>query len=246
MNLIIDIGNTATKVEIFENDKSVQSGLFALPVLQDIIDFLTKNDNFRKLDAAIISTVAHLPEDMVGFLSKNFKCFIFDHNTKIPITNAYTTPDTLGKDRLAAAVGAYHIFPDSNTLVIDCGTCIKYDFINSKNSYLGGAISPGIEMRFKALHTFTEKLPLINYQNIDYYTGNTTEASILSGVINGTTLEIEGMVDKYKNKYKNLNIILSGGTKNYFEKKLNFSIFAVPNIVTFGLNYVLNYNKSIS
>jgi type III pantothenate kinase len=140
-------------------------------------------------------------------------------------------------------VGANLYFPNQDVLVIDAGTCIKYDFVNKANAYLGGSISPGLQMRFKALHTLTEKLPLVQpVLNVDYLIGSSTEEAILSGVLNGCIAEIDGIIQQYKSNYKNLKVVLSGGDSIYFDKTLKNSIFASPNIVLEGLNAILDYN----
>jgi type III pantothenate kinase len=156
--------------------------------------------------------------------------------------NKYDSPETLGKDRLAAAVAGNHLFPNQNVLVIDAGTCIKYDFINAQAEYLGGAISPGLQMRFNALHIFTEKLPLIELTVFKTLIGKNTTDSLLSGVINGTLSEIDGIIDQYREIYPEIQIVLSGGDAEYLVGKLKKGIFAVSNIVLQGLKIILDYN----
>jgi type III pantothenate kinase len=149
----------------------------------------------------------------------------------------------LGSDRLAASIGAYSLHPNSNVLVIDAGTCIKYNFTNFKNEYLGGSISPGIEMRFKSLEHFTSKLPLINFDaSYRELIGENTKNSILSGVINGSIAEIDGIMFDYKSKFPNIICILTGGDSEFLAKRLKNSIFTHQNLVLKGLNDILNYN----
>jgi type III pantothenate kinase len=176
------------------------------------------------------------------YIKKQSKFIIFDSSTPLPLTNKYQTPETLGKDRLAAAVAAVNMFPHSNVLVIDAGTCIKYDFINAKAEYLGGAISPGLQMRFNALNHFTEKLPLITLSEYDSLIGKNTAESLLSGVINGTLSEIDGIIERYHKIYPEIQIVLSGGDAEYLVSKLKKEIFAVSNIVLNGLKIILDYN----
>jgi len=245
MNLIIDIGNTTTKVEFFEKNKVVISRKYKklkLPLLEALI---SAHNMGNLIEAVIMSTVSYYPDEVIRYLKKHYYFIFFDDKTPIPIKNNYETPETLGKDRLAAAVAANHIFPDHNVLCIDIGTCIKYDFVNKSNQYSGGAISPGFNIRFNALNTFTEKLPLIESKKVNYLIGKNTEESILSGVINGTSLEINGIITKYKEIYPDLKVVLSGGDMKYFDKELKISIFAVSNIVTLGLNIVLEFNKLV-
>ena len=166
---------------------------------------------------------------------------------KLPIQNLYKTPSTLGADRLAVSVGAVALFPNQNNLVIDMGTCITLDFVNSNNEYLGGVIMPGISMKFKALHTFTDKLPLLSVSNsnsVDFcIVGDDTLSSIISGVIGGTILELEGFVSRYIEKFGKMNIIFTGGDAIYFEKRVNFPNFADSSLLLVGLNKILNTNE---
>jgi len=149
----------------------------------------------------------------------------------------------LGKDRVAAAAAATTIFPGENVLVIDAGTSITYDLITKNGTYLGGGISPGIMMRFKALNTFTGKLPLITEIDDAPLIGNDTPSSIKSGVLNGVLAEVNGIIDSYSNRFDTLKIIISGGDYKYFDKKLKNSIFATPNIVMQGLLEILKINE---
>jgi type III pantothenate kinase len=136
------------------------------------------------------------------------------------------------------------MFPNSNILVIDAGTCITYDFIDKNGVYQGGAISPGINLKLKALNTFTQKLPLIEFKNEFVLIGQTTEESILSGVLNGTIAEIEGIIGYYSHSFSDLKTIICGGASNFFESKIKAPIFVVPELVLIGLNRILQYNVS--
>jgi type III pantothenate kinase len=164
--------------------------------------------------------------------------------TDIPIENLYETKSTLGKDRLAAVIGANNIFPDSNVLVIDMGTAITYDFINTSKQFIGGTISPGMEMRFKALNHYTDQLPLLkkneNYQTI----GKNTSEAIISGVQNGILFEIDGYINTLKSNYNDIKVILTGGDAIFFDKKLKNTIFVNLNLNFIGLNTILEHNKS--
>ena len=242
MNLIIDIGNTSTKVAVFENNEAVISKKYKKLTLKLLEKLINQHAIENQIEAAIISTVSYSPDDIINYLKKKYFFILFDESTPIPIKNRYLTPKTLGKDRLASAIGSNHLFPNQNVLCIDMGTCIKYDFVNSQNEYCGGAISPGYYIRFKALNTFTEKLPFVEFKPVDFFIGQNTEESILSGVINGTSLEIIGMISKYKNIYPDLQVVLTGGEMKNFDNELKISIFAVSNIVLLGLNEILDYN----
>jgi len=238
MKLIIDIGNSYSKIAIFQDKKPIHSKKVKDIQIKDIASFIKT----RKIKSAIISSVINHSRNINTYLNENFFFIELNEKTPLPIRNLYKSASTLGKDRLAAAVGAFSLFPEDNVLVVDAGTCIKYDFKNSKNEYIGGSISPGIEMRLKSLHDYTKKLPLCKPNFPDKLTGTTTEESILSGVINGAIAEIDGIIDHYKEHYNHLKIILSGGDVNYFDKRLKNSIFVVSNIVFLGLNEILDYN----
>jgi type III pantothenate kinase len=195
------------------------------------------------LNKAILSSVKPGNEDLIGFLTEQMEFFmVLDENSGLPIENLYETPETLGKDRLAAAVGANELFPDRNLLVIDAGTAITYDLVSDRNQFVGGNIAPGLEMRFKALNHFTGKLPLINASDeFDFIGKNTTDA-IRAGVQNGILYEIAQTIEIFNRNYQNLQIIMTGGDSNFFDKKLNYSIFVHFNLTLIGLNRILEYN----
>lgn len=237
-SLVMDFGNTLTKAAILQNDrilKLITSELITTQVLESL------RTEFEP-HYAIVASVIEIGDDLLQYLNFNFRLIVLDHQTALPIINLYKTPETLGKDRLAMVVAANHLFPEKNCLIIGAGTCITYDFIDTSGNYHGGAISPGIPMRFKALHNFTSKLPLISIKKHIGLTGSSTEDSILSGVINGTACEIDGLTDRYKEKYKDLQVILTGGDMNYFTETLKNRIFAAANLVLTGLNVILNFN----
>ena len=187
------------------------------------------------------SVVIHTPE-MEDMLSKAGRFILLTELTPLPVKNLYQTPKSLGKDRIAAVTGAWSMFPRRNILVIDAGTCITYDFINQQGEYPGGGISPGIRMRFKAMHTFTGKLPLIEPEDFDELIGKSTTESLLSGVYNGVTGEIREMVRLYREKYGDVMVLITGGDHELLNNKLKISIFAVPELVLLGLNEILDYN----
>ena len=200
-------------------------------------------DEHPQLNKIILSSVKAVEPEITGYLSGNFEFFLeLDHLTRLPIENIYETPETLGKDRLAAAVGANELFPDQNLLIIDAGTAITYDLVSEKNQFVGGNISPGLEMRFKALNHFTGKLPLINYSNEFQPIGRNTTDAIRAGVQNGILFEMAQTIDLFNRNYQNLHIIMTGGDSNFFDKKLNYSIFVHFNLTLIGLNKILEYN----
>lgn len=196
-----------------------------------------------QLNRAILAAGKHYDDDLKKYLENNFEYFLeLDHTTALPIENLYETPETLGKDRLAAAVGANELFPDQNLLIIDAGTAVTYDIVSANNQFLGGNISPGLEMRFKALNQYTGRLPLVTPgENYRQFGRNTVEA-IRAGVQNGMIFEIEQTIEFFNRNYQNLQIIMTGGDSYFFEKKLNYSIFVHFNLTLIGLNRILEHN----
>lgn len=238
MNLVLDLGNTARKLALFKDYELIKLHSFSR-ISEATISRFCKGYPVR---SAILSSVVNLPESFLKFLNGDFSVLVLDENTALPIKNLYETPDTLGKDRLANAVAAVNLFPGDPVLCIDAGTCIKYDFITGKAEYLGGAISPGLQMRLKAMHTFTARLPLIEVSEPAGLIGKNTKQSLLSGAINGTVAEINGIIQGYREQYKGLKVVLTGGDLVFFENILKSRIFAVPHLVLEGLNLILNYN----
>lgn len=240
MNLIVDVGNTYIKLAVFSKltlvEKIVVTEVDLIVKLNDI------KSKYNDISHAIISSVNIFLESGLKFLKENYRVLVLDHNTKIPFKNLYSTPKTLGIDRIALVAASVNLYKDKNVLVIDAGTCITFDFINDKNEYLGGAISPGIRMRYKALHNQTAKLPLLETEVPQFLIGDSTSNSIHSGVINGIVKEIDGVIQEYSEKYTDLTIILTGGDTNFLSKQLKSSIFANSNFLLEGLNFIL-YNN---
>lgn len=236
MNLIIDVGNTRAKLAVFAKSELKLSISSEHNNINENIENLLKKYN---LENCILSSVANVN---LALENRTFNRFIkLDHKTKVPFNNKYNTPTTLGVDRIALVSAAAYQYPKNNVLIIDSGTCITYDFINTKNEYLGGAISPGITLRYKSLNHFTANLPLL--KQADYkLVGNDTESSIHSGVLNGFIQEIDGVIEQYSRKYSNLTIVLTGGDTNFLAKNLKSTIFATPNFLLEGLNGILIYN----
>ncbi len=239
MNLIIDTGNTLTKLALFQGREMVAFTSFASADAGLIKQFCEANMLIRN---AILSTVKEYPPEIDEFLSQSYNAIFFSHETPVPVLNKYSTPESLGKDRLAGVVGAQLLFPSCDCLVIDAGTAITYDLVTAAGEYVGGAISPGIAMRYKALNTFTSRLPLLDYYGDTELIGDDTSTCIHSGVLNGTVAEMEGIIQRYQLVYPGLKIILTGGDYNYFDKRLKIKTFAAPNLVLEGLNLILNFN----
>lgn len=236
--LVVDIGNTRQKMAVFRNGRLIKPVAYALPSDAGSISRMLKKSN---ADHVLISSVHR---SLPGIRTKA-KVIAFSATTPVPIKNKYRTRFTLGSDRLAAAVAAAERFAGKNVLVIDAGTCIKFNFVNAKGEYLGGSIAPGLAMRFHALHNFTARLPFIN-QGIAPLTGNSTETSIRSGVMNGALNEVKGMIGDYRAKYGKLQIIITGGDADYFVKRLKMRIFARPELVLEGLYAILKFNAGKS
>lgn len=246
VNLIIDIGNTRIKAGLFEQNELKHSFVFdSVHLDRDATKALISSDLLDKyaVKHVIIASVVNDISVLIDHLHKKAPTLVFSAETPTPLFNLYKSASTLGSDRLAAAVGAHSLFPENDLLVIDAGTCIKYNFISSRAEYLGGAISPGLKMRFKALNTFTSRLPLIEAdEDFNSLIGTTTNSSILSGVENGAAAEIDGIINQYRVLYPAIKIVLTGGDANFFEKRLKNTIFTDSFLILKGLNSILNYN----
>ncbi|HXB11561.1 MAG TPA: type III pantothenate kinase [Bacteroidia bacterium] len=237
MNLVIDIGNSRVKAGVFADNRLVANITYETFSIKSFELFTKKHTRIKD---AIVCTVTDYPAGLIAFLKKNFNLIELSEKTILPFSNNYKTPKTLGKDRLAVIAGAQHLLPGKNALVINAGTCITYDFIDNKGVYQGGSISPGLEMRFKALHTFTGRLPLIEADSTyKELVGKTTKDSILSGVQQGIVKEIEGIVEAYKKRLKGLQIILTGGWHKWLKNQLGSKIISEPYLTLTGLNVIL-------
>ncbi len=201
LKLIIDFGNTLQKLAVFDGKTLLRKEIFQDLNPDALIRFIEKNGPFHGI---ILSSVSNHPLGLEKILSQSGKFILLDSQTPIPVKNLYQTPETLGKDRIAAVTGAWSMFPGQNILAIDAGTCITYDIVTKNGEYLGGGISPGIRMRFQAMHTFTGKLPLVEPEDFDELIGRSTRESLLSGVYNGVTAEIRELIRLYREKFDDL------------------------------------------
>lgn len=240
MKLIVDIGNSLMKFAFFDANKLVQQ--FSLPVEEasKLPEILT---NYPVPSSCFLSSVRDLPEAFLMSLPQSIEVKQLDHLTPLPFKINYSTPETLGRDRIALVAAAYQRFPEQNVLVIDVGTCITYDFLSKDGVYYGGGISPGIQLRFKAMHQFTGKLPMAPMVENPPLVGNSTMASLQSGVMHGIQAEMEGIIRKYMEIYEDLTVLLGGGDNKYFDKQLNYSIFAASNLVIEGLKVISDFNE---
>ncbi len=241
MNLIVDVGNTFVKFAIYNNYDLVYKVSFELSEFKK--QYKTLKKDFPNLKSVIISSVGRLSKKQIEVISEDLKVIELNSKTKLPFKNLYKTPKTLGVDRIALVSASVNQFPDKNVLIIDAGTCITYDFITDKNDYLGGAISPGIRLRYKALNDLTANLPLLDTDQPKRIIGDSTETSIHSGVVFGVIKEIDGVVDQYQLNYPDLTVILTGGDAKFLSNQLKNSIFANSNFLLEGLNFILDYNS---
>ena len=239
MLITIDVGNSRIKVAVFEQNTQIE--LFAF----EPIDAQKKIENILKkypsATHSVISNVGKLNATVLNYLQTHTSLQVINHETKFPFNNLYATPKTLGIDRMVVAAGAVLKYPNQNRLVIDAGTCITYDFIDEKDNYLGGAISPGIKIRYKSLNDYTANLPLLEKKEIEHYIGNSTENSIHSGIINGICHEIDGFISQYSLKNQDLTIILTGGDADFLAKRLKSTIFANSNFLLESLKTLSIY-----
>ncbi|OZA21653.1 MAG: hypothetical protein B7X86_17440 [Sphingobacteriales bacterium 17-39-43] len=239
-HLVIDIGNSRTKFAIFHRRKLAESGTIEK---LDTIQLSLLLDN-HKISHSIISSVNDEISKLEDLLKVRTKYIRFSASLKAGVINKYKSPETLGLDRFAAVIGAKSLFPDTNCLVIDAGTCITYDAVDNAGVYEGGSISPGLKMRLKAMHKFTGRLPNVELSDYEDWRGYDTPSAMLSGVLNGCTEEVRGMIEIYRSRYPGLLVILCGGDAIFFDTRLKNSIFAhtlktEPDLVLFGLNEVI-------
>ncbi|MGC1392559.1 MAG: type III pantothenate kinase [Bacteroidales bacterium] len=238
MNLIVDIGNTSTKLAVFEgNTKLSQSRVDEL----SCEEFEKRLTGFN-IQKAIVSSVKKLPQYISDlFFSHIPFVHVLSHKSLLPFRIEYNSPETLGSDRIAAVAGAFNLFPGKEVLIIDAGTALTFDFL-SADIYKGGNISPGLTIRFKALNKFTDRLPLVSATESFTFPGKNTTDAILAGVITGVVYEINEYIRTFENKHTDFNIILTGGDSGFLKGKINYHITYMPDIVIEGLNYILECN----
>jgi len=242
LNLCIDWGNTNLKAAIFDNDLLQQQFTFSEEAALEKVSGLL--NTYQPIKAILCSVTSH-NDELAALIKSKIKSFIsLDSYTRLPINNAYLSADTLGPDRLALVVGAHMLHPDKNNLVISLGTCITYNLVQKNRTFRGGAISPGLHMRLKAMHTFTDKLPEAGMNGDLILLGYDTVTCMRSGAVFGMAAEIDGMLNNYEAQYPDFNAILTGGDASYFASKIKSKIFADPDLLLKGLNLILNYNVS--
>ncbi len=238
--ICIDAGNTFVKVAIAEQGDI--SKVTAIP-LADRGALLRYIEALPGAGACILSSVSMADPGLLDILSKHTPYFIeLTADTPIPIHNLYVTPDTLGKDRLAAVIGAYSLYPSKDILVIDAGTALTIDFIDAEGNYHGGNISPGLRMRYQALHDYTKRLPLESMSEDFNFIGNSTSSAIIAGVQNGIIFEVNGYVEHFVKQYPGLITIMTGGDVIFFANKIEKPIFADEKLIFIGLEKIVSYN----
>ena len=240
MNLIIDAGNHSVKLAVYHRGKLIDHQNTDDQQLARKVKEIC--DQYPGINQSMVCTVGNLNRNIIAVLAIFCEVHELSASSKTPFKNSYATPQTLGLDRIALATAAFYYNPQGNTLVIDAGTCITYDMVNDYGEYLGGAISPGLHMRYKAMHQQTAKLPLLEPTDFIDIIGNSTQSGMHSGVINGITAEIDTVIEQYQSRFTDLTVILTGGDAQFLSKRLKNTIFADSKFLLEGLNYLLEYN----
>lgn len=243
MILVIDIGNTSIKIAVVENYKVLQlTRTTQLDFIKDTQELL---DSYPSLQTAALCQVGNFNIDLLQFIKNRLDVFIINNNILLPFTNLYQS-STLGNDRLALVAGAIsQLSKGQSALIIDAGTCVTYDYIDHNSNYHGGAISPGLRLRYESLHNFTANLPLLKPEPLNQLIGNSTERSIHSGVINGLSQEIKGCMKQYRKKNKDIAIFMTGGDAQLLSTQLKNRFFATPFLMLYGIYYLYQFNKAL-
>lgn len=239
MLLAVDVGNTKTKAAVFKENALIEKFVFGSDEALEAIEKIFLQ--YPEISQSILSSVGKEHAALLSVLQNNTVLTVISHTSPLPFQNQYATPHTLGIDRMVLAAGAVLGYPAQNRLVIDAGTCITYDFISAEDAYLGGAISPGLRLRYEALHNFTAKLPLLTAEMPQNYIGSSTAQSIHSGVVNGLLHEVQGFISRYERHYGNLIIIITGGDADFLAKQFKNTIFANSNFLLESLNHLYTY-----
>jgi len=237
--LCFDFGNTRRKVAVFNNSE-LNKVIFLNDDADDTIRALV--DNYKPAKSILSSVIDHNP-GMEAILAAGTSFHKLNHQTKLAFTSPVGKPETIGADRLALTAAAVHFYPGKNNLVIGLGTCVTYNFINKFHEFLGGAISPGMEMRLKSMHHYTAKLPLVEADSNVPLIGYDTNTNLLSGVILGMAYEIDGFIDEYGKKFANFNVLLTGGDMVHLGSHLKSKIFADPDLIFKGLYAISEVNN---
>ncbi|MBK6524615.1 MAG: type III pantothenate kinase [Crocinitomicaceae bacterium] len=238
MNLVIDQGNTAVKIALFEGDKLISKAAIENNQPTELAEWLQTHvaGPVNSITSSVVNQALDLSSIQINSGLK------LNSKVPLPIQIDYKSPDTLGNDRLANACGIWKLNPKKNSLAIDLGTCIKYDLVTAEGVYKGGAISPGLAMRYRSLHEFTAKLPLVQNDQTPQVIGTDTKSSLVSGVELGISYEINGFIERYSEDFSDLTIFMTGGDLNHFDKGIKNRIFANPDLTLIGLNEILQFN----
>jgi type III pantothenate kinase len=238
MNLVIDFGNTRIKAALFMGTELLEKRVYDTEG-----QLITEMAALSGIQHCLIGSVTKQHAQVFETFKLKFDTRLFSAQTPLPLKNLYKSALTLGSDRIAASMGSFFFYPNQDVLTIDAGTCIKYNFVNKANEYIGGAISPGIPMRLKAMNHFTAALPIVE-PDLDYtrLIGQSTAESLLSGAIIGAACEAEEMINKYRSEYPDLQVVITGGDADYLCKQLKNRFFTNQNILLYGLNTILNYS----
>ena len=237
-NLLIDIGNTFSKIAVFENNEMIYESKVEIIEINFIKDLIKK----YKIKNTAISNVGSPNDELFSVCKEKSNLYSFTEEIKMPITNPYNH-GLVGDDRLALVLSAYSDYPDDNVLIVDMGTCITYDIKTNQNLYQAGGISPGLELRLKSLSSGTFKLDKITPKYPNLLIAHDTESSISIGVLKGIQNEIEGFIENYKTEYNNLKVIISGGDSNFLYGKIKNTIFTNSNFIYKGLNFLIEHNQ---
>jgi type III pantothenate kinase len=247
MQLALDFGNSAVKAGIYDGRELVlvqTQKQFSKTQLKKLLKHFA-------IEHSMSCSVTRASVSLEKFLQQNTNYKRLESSTVLPIRNYYKTRNTLGMDRLANLMGGRSFFPHKNVLVVSAGTCITYDVLNATGEYYGGNIAPGLDMRLKAMHTFTSQLPLVKKKFTSGLFGNTTISSMLTGALTGAFLEMTGFIQSYQARYKDLHVIITGGDAAFFMERFSgkalkkeYKIFALPHLVLYGLNEILLANNA--
>lgn len=239
-NIVFDVGNTYTKYAVFADGSFIDFAVVENITEKICLELIKK---YKPLDGVIFSVVGEISSKLISHIKEYCSIVLMgDYLLPVPVENLYESKETLGFDRIAACIGANYLYPNKDVLVIDAGTAITYDIINRNAQYLGGLISPGLDMRFRALSEFTAKLPLCSRKEESIFIGKKTDEAIIGGVQNGIVNEIDGYISAVKEEFHEIEVILTGGDAIFFDKRLKNSIFVQSKILLYGLNRILEYN----
>jgi len=242
MNLVIDIGNSKVKFFLFENNKTIHKEICDHPDFRKKLDSISDRNSIKNVITSSVSS--NHDQYVIESLNNSKYISLSNDNLLIPFKNNYKTKNSLGQDRIALVSSAIYNYSNQDNLIIDLGTCITYDFVDSNKIYHGGAISPGFQLRYSSLNTQTSNLPLLEFEETENIIGSTTNESIHSGIYNGVIAEVNNYIDLLKKEYPKLNVIIVGGFSKFLVNRIKNAIFADQDFLAQGLNYIINYNEN--